>query len=93
LPGAQPHNAGLLRDADLLHRPGHLERLVERTRTGQQRARAAGTHMGRPFKTTEAQRQAIRSSLVKGETVTAAARDFKVRWVTVLTVRDNARPR
>ena len=32
------------------------ELIVERTRAGQARARAAGTHMGRPAKTTEEQR-------------------------------------
>ena len=42
--------------------------------------------------TTEAQRQIIRARLVKGETVTAVARDFKVSRATVLTVRDKARP-
>ena len=67
------------------------ELIIERTRAGQDRARAAGTHMGRPLKTTEAQRQIIRARLVKGETVTAVARDFKVSRATVLTVRDNAR--
>ena len=67
------------------------ELIIERTRAGQDRARAAGTHMGRPPKTTETQRQIIRARLVKGETVTAVARDFKVSRATVLTVRDNAR--
>jgi len=46
--------------------------------------------MGRPPKTTEAQRQIIRARLVKGETVMAVARDFKVSRATVLTVRENA---
>ena len=68
------------------------ELIIERTRAGQDRARAAGTHMGRPLKTTEAQRQIIRARLVKGETVTAVARDFKVSRATVMTVRDTARP-
>jgi len=66
--------------------------LGDSSRLKKQRARAAGTHMGRPPKTTEAQRQIIRARLVKGETVTAVARDFKVSRATVLTVRDNARP-
>ena len=67
------------------------ELIIERTRAGQDRARAAGTHMGRPPKTTEAQRQVIRARLVKGETVTAVARDFKVSRATVMMVRDNAK--
>ena len=49
-------------------------------------------HMGRPPKTTEAQRQIIHTRLVKGETVTGVVRDFKVSRATVLTVRDKARP-
>jgi len=48
--------------------------------------------MGRPPKTTEAQRQFIHTRLVKGETVTGVVRDFKVSRATVLTVRDNAWP-
>jgi len=37
--------------------------IIERTQAGQARARAAGTHMGRPSKTTTAQRQEIRLAL------------------------------
>jgi len=65
------------------------ELIIERTPAGQDRVRAAGAHMGRPPKTTEAQQQVIRARLVKGESVTAVARDFKVSRATVLTVRDN----
>ena len=53
---------------------------------------AAGRQPGRPPKITKAQPQIIRARLVKGETVTAVARDFKVSRATVLTARDNARP-
>jgi putative DNA-invertase from lambdoid prophage Rac len=63
------------------------ELIIERTRAGQERARAAGTHMGRPAKTDEAQRQVIRSRLASGETVTAVARDFKISRATVIAVR------
>jgi putative DNA-invertase from lambdoid prophage Rac len=66
------------------------ELIIERTRVGQERARAAGKHMGRPPKTTEDQRQAIRARLATGETVTAVARDFKVSRATVIAVRDAA---
>lgn len=64
------------------------ELIIERTRAGQQRARSAGTHMGRPPKTTEDDRQSIRARLGKGETVTAVARDFKVSRATVISVRE-----
>ncbi len=61
--------------------------IIERTRAGQIRAKAAGTHMGRPSLTTEAQRQDIRSRLVAGKTVSAVARDFKLSRATVIAIR------
>ena len=64
------------------------ELIVERTRAGQARARAAGTHMGRPPKTTEEQRRAIRSRLAKGQTVSAVARDFELSRATVIGIRE-----
>jgi putative DNA-invertase from lambdoid prophage Rac len=63
------------------------ELIIERTRAGQERARAAGTHMGRPAKTDDAQRQVIRSRLASGETVTALARDYNVSRATVIAIR------
>ena len=48
--------------------------------------------MGRPPKTTEAQRQINHTRLVKGEPVNAVARNFKVSRATVLPVRGNVRP-
>lgn len=66
------------------------ELIVERTLAGQARARAAGTHMGRPSKTTDEQRQAIRKRLSAGQTVSAVARDFKISRATVMTIRDGA---
>jgi putative DNA-invertase from lambdoid prophage Rac len=64
------------------------ELIIERTRAGQARARAAGTHMGRPSKTTVEQRRTIRSRLVAGQTVSAVARDFKLSRATVMGIRD-----
>ena len=61
--------------------------IIERTRAGQIRAKAAGTHMGRPSLTTEAQRQDIRSRLEAGKSVSAVARDFKLSRATVITIR------
>jgi len=64
------------------------ELIVERTMAGQARARAAGTHMGRPAKTTDEQRLTIRKRLTAGQTVSAVARDFKISRATVMTIRD-----
>jgi putative DNA-invertase from lambdoid prophage Rac len=64
------------------------ELIVERTRAGQARARAAGTHMGRPAKTTEEQRRTIRSRLKSGQTVSAVTRDFKLSRATVMGIRE-----
>ena len=64
------------------------ELIIERTRAGQARARAAGTHMGRPSKTTDQQRRTIRSRLESGETVSALARDFKLSRATVIGIRE-----
>ena len=63
------------------------ELIIERTRAGQERARAVGTHMGRPLKTTEEQRRKIRGQLAKGQTVSAVARDFKLSRATVIGIR------
>jgi putative DNA-invertase from lambdoid prophage Rac len=67
------------------------ELIIERTRAGQERARAAGKHMGRPPKTTETQRQVIRRRLAAGEQVSVVARDYKVSRATVIALR-NAGP-
>lgn len=63
--------------------------IIERTQAGQARARAAGTHMGRPSKTTEEQRNTIRAALRKGATVTSMADQFKVSRATIISIRDN----
>lgn len=66
------------------------ELIIERTQAGQARARAQGKHMGRPPKTTAADRKAIRDSLKKGATVTAVATQFKVSRATIVSIRDAA---
>ena len=63
--------------------------IIERTQVGQARARAAGTHTGRPSKTTEEQRNTIRVALRKGATVTSMADQFKVSRATIISIRDN----
>ena len=62
--------------------------IIERTQAGQARARAAGTHMGRPAKTTPKQREAIRAALHQGATVTSMAEKYKVSRATIIGIRD-----
>ena len=61
--------------------------LIERTLSGQARARAAGTHMGRPAKTSAADRDAILSALAKGATVSGLAEKYKISRATVINIR------
>lgn len=63
------------------------ELIIERTRAGQMRSRAAGTHMGRPRKTSDDQRERIRSRLANGQTVSAVAREFSLSRATVISIR------
>ncbi|MDB5819617.1 MAG: resolvase, N-terminal:Resolvase helix-turn-helix region [Rhizobacter sp.] len=57
--------------------------IIERTQAGQARARAEGTHMGRPSKTTKEDREVIRKQLERGVTVTSMAAQFKVSRATI----------
>ena len=61
--------------------------LIERTLSGQARARAAGTHMGRPAKTNEADRQTILAALAKGATVSSLSKAYKISRATVINIR------
>ena len=61
--------------------------LIERTLSGQARARAAGTHMGRPAKTSESDRSAIHAALSKGATVSSLADKHKVSRATIINIR------
>lgn len=61
--------------------------LIERTLAGQARAREAGTHMGRPAKTSEADRRAILSALADGATVSSLAAKYKISRATVINIR------
>ena len=61
--------------------------LIERTLSGQARARAAGTHMGRPAKTSATDRDAILAALAKGATVSSLAEKYKISRATVINVR------
>jgi putative DNA-invertase from lambdoid prophage Rac len=61
--------------------------LIERTLSGQARAKAAGTHMGRPAKTSAADRQAIVQELAKGATVSSLADKYKISRATIINIR------
>ena len=61
--------------------------IIERTQAGQARARAAGTHMGRPAKTTPDQQRAIREALAAGATVSSMAGSYQVSRATIIAIR------
>lgn len=62
--------------------------LVERTQAGLARAKAEGKQLGRPTKTSDADRAAIRARLEAGETVSQLARDFGISRATVISIRE-----
>ena len=62
--------------------------IIERTQAGQARARAAGTHMGRPSKTTPDQQRAIRAALAAGATVSSMAAHYPVSRATIIAIRN-----
>ena len=62
--------------------------IIERTQAGQARARAAGTHMGRPSKTDAAQRTSIRQALAQGATVSSMSAAYKVSRATIISIRE-----
>lgn len=64
--------------------------IIERTQAGQARARAAGTHMGRPSKTTPDQQHAIREALAAGATVSSMAASYQVSRATIIAIRGGA---
>ena len=64
--------------------------LIERTLSGQARARAAGTHMGRPAKTSATDREAILTALAKGDTVSSVAVQYKISRASVINIRTKA---
>lgn len=64
------------------------ELIVERTQAGQARARAEGKHMGRPSKTSDAEKAAIRERLKAGDSVSQVARDAGISRASVIAIRD-----
>lgn len=62
--------------------------LVERTQAGLARAKAEGKQLGRPSKTSEEAKEAIRKRLEAGDTVSQVARDFEISRASVISIRD-----
>jgi putative DNA-invertase from lambdoid prophage Rac len=62
--------------------------LIERTQAGLERAKAEGKQLGRPSKTTAAERRTILERLTAGDSVSQVARDFKVSRATIISIRD-----
>ena len=61
--------------------------LIERTKSGLQRAKAEGKEFGRPSSLSGEQRRAVLSRLAAGETVAALAREFSTSRQTIMRVR------
>jgi putative DNA-invertase from lambdoid prophage Rac len=61
--------------------------LIERTQAGIARARSEGKAIGRPFKTTQRQRDDMLAWLAAGETVSAVARKYGISRAAVIAVR------
>jgi putative DNA-invertase from lambdoid prophage Rac len=59
---------------------------VERTQSGLSRARAQGKLLGRPTKTSDDQRQAIKAAHGAGETVSALAREYGISRASILNI-------
>lgn len=64
--------------------------LVERTRSGLARAKAAGAALGRPQALSGARVHAAREKLASGLSVAAVAREFKTSRQTIMRLRDRA---
>jgi putative DNA-invertase from lambdoid prophage Rac len=61
--------------------------LIERTRSGIERAKAEGKHVGRKHSLTEKQRQEVAQKLASGESVSALARHYTTTRQTIMRVR------
>jgi putative DNA-invertase from lambdoid prophage Rac len=62
--------------------------LVERTRSGLERAKAQGKSLGRPSALSNEQQEAVRLRLDRGGSVAQLARDFKTSRQTIMRVRN-----
>jgi DNA invertase Pin-like site-specific DNA recombinase len=61
--------------------------LIERTQAGLARARAEGKRLGRPCKTTEAQRIEIRDLLAQGKSVSEVSMLYGVSRANIIGIR------
>lgn len=59
---------------------------VERTVSGLERAKAEGKTLGRPAKTTDQQRQAIKAAHGAGTSVSALAREYGISRASILNI-------
>lgn len=64
--------------------------LIERTQAGLSRAKAEGKAIGRPGALTDAQQEAVRDRLSKGESVSAVAKELRTSRQTIMRARDRA---
>ncbi len=64
--------------------------LIERTQAGLTRAKAEGKTLGRPSKTTAAQRRTILEDLAAGVSISSLARRYDVSRATINAIRSQA---
>jgi putative DNA-invertase from lambdoid prophage Rac len=64
--------------------------LIERTRTGLERARLDGASMGRPSSLSAEQQEQVRMRLAAGDPIAQVARDFRTTRQTIMRVREKA---
>ncbi len=74
----------------VLNAVAQLERdlIIERTQSGIARARAQGKRFGRPPAVPEKRHPEILSALLRGQSITAIARQFKTSRATINRIRD-----
>ena len=87
-----PHEFGSKMLLGMLAAFAEIERdlIVERTQAGLARARAQGVRLGRPSKTTENDRAAIRLRLAGGDSVSAVARSYAISRASVIAIREGS---
>ncbi|MFT3960858.1 recombinase family protein [Propionivibrio sp.] len=66
------------------------ELIIERTQAGLARAKAEGKRLGRPTKTSEKDREAIRKAIQQGQTISEIARNYGISRALVHNIRDAA---
>jgi putative DNA-invertase from lambdoid prophage Rac len=64
--------------------------LIERTQSGLERAKAEGGTLGRPSALNGAQRDAVRTALAAGASVSALAKQYDTSRQTIMRARDAA---